>query len=303
MGTALHSKQALLTGGRGRLAGVIRKALVAEGTRIISLSRTEGESHLGLETLFVEDLVSNSDTILHLAWSTIPLSSERNIGLEWKEDIPYLFRILTTICNSKNRESLHFIFFSSGGAVYGDAPNLLPCAESDPCNPIGWYGHAKLAAERLISEFGRRYGLVYTILRVSNPYGFQVPLHKPQGVIPIFLKNARDGIPLTVWGDGSARKDYIHYTDFNFVLSEVIRRRLLGVFNVCSGVSHTVNEVIGFVEKTIGTEVRIEYLPGHPWDVHDSVLDNTKLVSAIDWRPSISLADGIRRTASELFSQ
>jgi UDP-glucose 4-epimerase len=166
--------------------------------------------------------------------------------------------------------------------------------------PLGWYGHAKFAAERLILEFGRRHGLIYTILRVSNPYGFQVPLHKPQGLIPIFLKHAREDTPLTVWGDGSARKDFIHYTDFTSALAKIVQSRLVGIFNVSSNQSHSVNEVIGFAEQALGKKIVVRHIPAHPWDVHDSLLDNTKLRSAVDWQPTISLADGIRRAIAEL---
>lgn len=302
MKSSLANRNILITGGRGRLASVIRQVFAERGAKITSFSRTEGDPHLDIETLFVDNLIDSADTFLHLAWSTVPLSSERNIGLEWNQDIPLLIRILKTICQSPNHKNLHFIFFSSGGSVYGNAPSLRPCSEFDPCNPIGWYGHAKFVAERIISEFGRRYGIKYTILRVSNPYGFRVPLHKPQGIIPIFLKHVKEGLPLTVWGDGSARKDFIHYTDFNSALAEVIRRQPLGIFNVCSGISHTVNEVIALIEESLGRKAIVEYLPSHPWDVHDSVLDNTKLVSAIGWQPTTSLSEGIRRTASELFS-
>src|SRR6187402_2615895 len=160
------AKRIILTGGRSRLAGVIRQHFTTLGSQIVSLSRSEGDSHLGLENLFVNNLVDQADTLLHMAWSTVPISSERHVGLEWKEDIPLLLKVLETICASPNRDRLHFVFFSSGGAVYGNARDGRPSTESEPCQPIGWYGQAKLAAEKLIEEYGRRHGLVYTILRI-----------------------------------------------------------------------------------------------------------------------------------------
>src|SRR5882724_8858006 len=243
------AKRILLTGGRSRLAGVIRQHFSLCGSQLVSLSRSEGDSHLGLENLFVNNLVDHADILLHMAWSTVPLSSERHVGLEWKQDLPLLLKVMKTICSSPNRERLHFIFFSSGGAIYGNAVDDRPSAESDLCQPIGWYGQGKLAAERLIEEYGRRHGLVYTILRISNPYGFAVPAHKPQGIIPFILKSARDGSPLSIWGDGTARKDFLHHTDFVAALDQVVRTRTLGIFNVSHGESHTVNEVIALAEE------------------------------------------------------
>ena len=74
------------------------------------------------------------------------------------------------------------------------------------CRPVGWYARAKLAAEEIIRTFGERYGLRYTILRVSNPYGYSVPFQRAQGIIPHAIECARSGKTLSLWGDGSARK-------------------------------------------------------------------------------------------------
>lgn len=294
------SKRIILTGGRSRLAGVIRQQLSRAGAQLVSLSRSEGDSHLGLENLFVNNVLDHADTLLHMAWSTVPLSSERHVGLEWQEDIPLLLKILETIRSSPNRDRLHFIFFSSGGAVYGNARNGRPSSESDTCEPIGWYGQAKLAAERLIVEYGRRHGLTYTILRISNPYGFAVPAHKPQGIIPFILKSAREGTPLSVWGDGSARKDYLHHTDFVLALERIVRSRIVGIFNVSSGESHTVKEVIALAEDALGKKIKIQHVPAHDWDVHDSLLNNSKIQQSLGWKPAVSLADGIGRAVKGL---
>ncbi len=240
----------------------------------MSLSRSEGDTHLGLENIFVNNVLDNADALLHMAWSTVPFVSERHVGMEWNEDIPLLLRILEAIRTSSHPQRLHFIFFSSGGAVYGNAVNGRPSTESHLCVPIGWYGHGKLAAEQLIQEYGRRYGLVYTILRISNPYGFPIPVHKPQGIIPFIIKSARDGSPLSIWGDGTARKDFLHHTDFVAALEKVIRERATGTFNVS--------------------------VPAHPWDVHESLLDNSKLSAAVAWTPLVSLHSGIARAVADI---
>ena len=90
MDSAPFAKRIILTGGRSRLAGVIRQHLSQLGSQVVSLSRSEGDSHLGLENLFVNNLVDQADTLLHMAWSTVPISSELHVGLEWREDIPLL---------------------------------------------------------------------------------------------------------------------------------------------------------------------------------------------------------------------
>jgi len=127
-----------------------------------------------------------------------------------------------------------------------------------------------------------------------------VPAHKPQGVIPFIIKHGREGTPLSVWGDGSARKDFLHHTDFTAALEQTVRLRLPGIFNVSCGQSHSVNAVIALAEQTLGRKIKTQHAPAHPWDVHDSLLDNAKFCTATSWRPTVSLAEGIQRAVAEL---
>lgn len=289
----------LLTGGRARLASCIRPHLEMAGRDVVSLSRTPGPDHQSLEDLFGTSLLEQADTLLHLAWSSVPATSEASVGTEWVTDLPLLFRILRQIVASPRFEQLHFIFLSSGGAVYGPC-EARPAMEGDVCRPIGWYARAKLAAEEIIRAFGEEHGLRYTILRVSNPYGFAVPFQRAQGIIPHAIDCARLGKPLNLWGDGSACKDFLHHTDFNRALQVVIDRRLTGVYNLSYGRSHTIREIIDLVEKISGRTIRIEPGSARRWDVHSSMIDNKKLREATGWQPAIDLEQGLRLTSLAL---
>lgn len=292
-------KKILLTGGRSRLAACIRPHLESAGREVVSLSRTPGTGYRPLDDLFTTPLLDGTDALLHLAWSSLPATSEANVGTEWLTDLPLLFQVLRRIVASPRFEQLHFIFLSSGGAVYGPC-EARAAVEGDLCRPIGWYARAKLAAEEIIRAFGEEHGLRYTILRVSNPYGFAVPLQRAQGIIPHAIDCARLGKPLSLWGDGSACKDFLHHTDFNRALQLVIDRRLTGLYNLSHGRSHTIREIIDLVEKISGRTISIESGPARPWDVHSSMIDNQKLREATGWRPSIDLEQGLRLTSLAL---
>ena len=287
-----------VTGGRGRLASLVAGHFRAPAHAVALFSRQGGDGFLPLDRLTEPGALTGADTLLHLAWSTLPATSEQNPDAEKLQDLPVLTKLLESIVASPAGARPHFVFFSSGGAVYGNARGQQPSREDDPCAPIGRYGHAKLAAEQLITEYGRRHGLSHTILRISNPYGFPAPMQKPQGIVPFLIHSARNGRPFSVWGDGTARKDFLYHTDFTAALEQVIRVRPQGVFNVSHGESHSVNEVIQCVEQTLRRKIAIQHVPAHPWDVHDSLLDNTKLSCAIHWRPAVTLAEGIRRTVA-----
>jgi UDP-glucose 4-epimerase len=300
MAAAPSAQRIFLTGGRGCLAGVIRQHFTAKGADLTCFSRKAGDGQVALETLLTGSRLAEAETLIHLAWSTVPFSAEQNPGVEWQQDLPLLTRLLTSIAALPERERPHLVFFSSGGTVYGNARDGRPSREGDPCQPIGRHGAAKLAAEQMIEEFSHQHGGISTILRVSNPYGFPVPASRPQGIVPIALKCAREGTPLTVWGDGTARKDFLHHSDFTAALEKIVQDRPGGVFNVCSGESHSIKEIVAIVERTIGRNVVKLHAPAPAWDVHDSLLDNSKLQAAANWRPTIRLAEGIRRAAIEL---
>ena len=235
--------------------------------------------------------------MLHLAWSSLPATSEKAGGAEWATDLPAMEKILQAIVALPAAQRPQFVFFSSGGAVYGNAPGR-PSLETDPCHPIGSYGRAKRAAEELVERYAAAHRLACTILRISNPYGYPVPKSRLQGLIPHALRCAAEGQPLTLWGDGHALKDFMYYTDFLFAVEQVVARRLIGTFNLGAGESHTVREVIAIVERHTEKKIALTFQPAPSWDVDDSRLDNRRLMAAAGWQPQVSLDEGIRRSAA-----
>lgn len=282
-----------VTGGRGRLASLLGDYLRANEVKLYSRSGGEGFNDLAR----LEPELASHQTLLHLAWSTLPATSERDPGAETRHDLPALEKILRAIAALPAKSRPHFVFFSTGGAVYGNAPGR-PNREDDPCRPIGSYGRGKRAAEEIVERHAAGHGLPCAILRISNPYGYPVPPNRVQGIIPHAIRCAVEGQPLTLWGDGHAQKDFLHYTDFLAAVEAVVTRRLTGTFNLCAGESHTVREVIGLVEKHTGKKIALAFQPAPAWDVEDSRLDNRRLSAAADWRPRISLDEGVRRSVA-----
>lgn len=298
MDAPLQSRRIFLTGGRGALAGVLASDLTAAGAQVTSFSRVAGSGHRALADLCDPAVLGQADALLHLAWSTVPFSAEQHPGQEEIHDLPLLARLIDALAAVASAARPHLVFFSSGGSVYGNARDNRPHREDDPCAPIGRHGRGKLAAERMIAE---RATAAWTILRASNPYGFAVPAERRQGIIPVAIRAAREGRPLPLWGDGTARKDFLYHSDFAAAVRGVLARRLTGTFNVCSGESHSVREIIAHVESATGRRITVTPGPAHfPWDVHDSLLDNSRLAAALAWRPTVPLAEGIRRAAQEM---
>jgi UDP-glucose 4-epimerase len=290
----------VLTGSRGRIASVLRADLQSRPDwEIHNFSRTAGEGHLLIDDIFTSGVLEGDVTILHLAWSTVPLISERHVGLEWQTDLPWLVQLLNVLRRNVGSDKAHLIFFSSAGTVYGDAA-ARPSQEDDPLRPRGWHGSAKVAAESLISLFSERFAIPITIVRLSNPYGIPPSLHRPQGVIPILIRAAVQGETFTCWGAGDASKDFIFYTDMVAAVRAIIERRLTGIYNLCAGESHSLNQVIAHIERLTGTQLSVKHSPAFPWDVTQSLLSNERLRHDANWAPNIDLPTGLARTI-ELF--
>ena len=291
-----------VTGGRGRLATLLADHFRAPAhdvalfsSHIALFSRAGGSGFRPLAEL--NSALPTVNVVLHLAWSTLPATSETGGGTEWQNDLPALEALLQAAAALPAAQRPHFIFFSTGGAVYGDAPGR-PSVETDVCRPIGWYGKAKRAAEELIERYAAQHGLPCAILRISNPYGYPVPKSRLQGIIPHAVRCAVEGQPLSLWGDGHARKDFIYHTDFLSALERVIALRLTGTYNLGAGESHTVREVIALIEEHTGRKIALTFQPAASWDVQDSRLDTRRIVAATGWRPQVSLDEGIRRSAA-----
>lgn len=290
-----HHPIILLTGGRGRLASALREFLEPAGFCIRSFSRTAGEGHTALDDILQPGLWEDAHAVVHTAWSTVPLVSERDPGCEWKNDFPWLVKLLRYMSDHYGKKPPHFIFFSSGGTVYGDAPAGEVSTESSPLRPKGWHGFAKVQAEQLIREYCTRFSVPCTILRITNPYGMKAANIRPQGIIPILIRCALDDDGFRLWGDGSAEKDFLHIDDFNRALTTVIRERVTGTYNLAQGKSHTINAIIKEVERLIGCKVRVLREPGPAWDVTSCRLDNSAFCAATNWRPRVELSDGLTR--------
>jgi UDP-glucose 4-epimerase len=304
-GSLLPPKTVLLTGGRGRLSSVIRHYCSGDALRIVPFSRTRGEGIHSLDDLLTPGLWEEAEVVAHAAWSTVPLLSERNPGVEWETDLPLLVRILRKLSGLPGPARPHFIFFSSGGTVYGDATGR-PSREDDPLRPKGWHGLAKVQAENLVREFCTKAEIPFTILRIANPYGFAGAINRPQGIIPIIIQTLLEGRTFPLWGDGHAVKDFLHAADFATAFQATVERRATGTFNLSSGESHSVMEIVQKLEEQLKGKLKLAPEPAFPWDVVESRLDNQRIRKALGWSPAFTLDHGLEDCvahARELFAR
>lgn len=270
-----------ITGGRGRIAPFVAADLRAAGHDVVSFSRTAGDGHEDIESLLHPEKMAAFESVLHLGWSTVPFTSEEQPGQEQSKDLPLLGSLLAA-CHETQ-----FVFFSTG-AVYGDTE--APAAEDSHCHPLGRYASAKLMAEQMVRAASPR----HCVLRVSNVFGFPGHSTKPQGLIPRLCEAIHDGTSISIWGDGTGTKDYLCHTDFLTAIRATLDHRLAGVFNIASGESFSVNDIIALLERTAGKKLSLERLPHFAWDVTHTKISRAKFSQATGWQPRRDIESEIR---------
>lgn len=242
----------------------------------------------------IASAIGGVDAVLHLVSSTLPKNSNEDTVFDVQTNLVSSLQLLEAMVAAKVPR---IVFISSGGTVYGE-PVRLPIGEDHPTNPVVSYGIVKLAIEKYLLLYERMHGIRPTILRVANPYGERQRVETAQGAVGVFLHRAIRGQAIEVWGDGSARRDFIYIGDVAEAFASALRyegdERVL---NIGSGQGVSLNELILLIEKVLGTTIERRYLPGRPFDVPVSVLDNGRARRELSWEPKVGLEDGIARTA------
>ena len=241
---------------------------------------------------FIEDVIlkQNIEIIIHLVSTLIPGSNYEDYKREYKNVIFPTIELME-ICAKKR---IRFVYFSSGGTVYGNRNDVLPFEETDPMTPISYYGWSKQMMENSILFMHRTVGLDYLIIRPSNPYGHGQNLYGKQGIVAVAIGKILKDEQIEVWGDGSAVRDYIYVDDLARIFVKLIEGNVhCTTLNIGSGRGYSVNDVLAFLKIVSGKELKIVYQNPRPVDVSNMVLDTKKLKGIVNY-DIMPFMDGIR---------
>ena len=242
---------------------------------------------------FVQSIIeaNHIDTIVHLVATIIPGSTFEDYKREYQQVIFPTIELMQ-YCAQKD---IKFVYFSSGGTVYGNRTDMTPFKETDPMAPISYYGWSKQMMENSILYVHRTAGLKYLIVRPSNPYGHGQNIHAKQGLIAVALGKILAGEPIVVWGDGSNVRDYIYIDDLCEVLCLLLEKDVCNTtLNIGSGVGASINDIIQVLRDVVSEEVQVEYQPARKVDVSHMILDTTHLKQYVNVEFT-SLVEGVTR--------
>jgi len=184
------------------------------------------------------------------------------------------------------------IIYGSTTWVYSEAAQNQ-VDETTPLHaPTHLYTATKLTGEYYCQSYSKLYGMEVTILRYGIPYG---PRARDGAVIPIFVRKAINGEPLTIAGDGLQFRKFIYVEDL--AEGNVLALKNIGknkIYNLDGKEKVTIKQIAETVKKIIG-DVKIEFTPARPGDFSGKEVSSDLAKKELNWEPKISFEEGVRR--------
>ncbi len=227
------------------------------------------------------------DVVVHLAARAGVRPSIRSPKLYQKVNVEGTVNLLELA----KRFGVPKFVMASSSSVYGNNEKV-PFHEDDPVDhPVSPYAATKKACELIGHTYSYLYNLPVTCLRFFTVYG---PRQRPDMAIHKFTSCIHGGKPITMFGDGTSRRDYTYITDIIEGIGRAIERcEGFRVYNLGESQTITLMDLIQLLENAIGKKATIKRLPDQPGDVRITYADVTRAQEELDYRPGVSVQEGI----------
>jgi UDP-glucose 4-epimerase len=293
--------QILITGGAGFIGSHLAQSYQGKAeVRVLDNLRTGRRQNLaGLEIEFIQGSIldrsvlktalKNVDYVFHLA-AMVGVEESFHRPQECVElNVIGLLNVLELAADCGVKK----VCFSSSAAVYGDNP-VVPKDEEMRPEPRSPYAVTKFDGEAYCQQFTSGGRLQTVAVRFFNVFGPRQDMTGGYGaVIPNFFRQALDGKPLPILGDGKQTRDFIYVDDIVSALQFVAHEKeLTGTFNVGYGTSISILELAQRVLALTGSDSTIEFQPARVGDVRHSVASVARL-KGLGYRPAGTLDDGL----------
>ena len=187
--------------------------------------------------------------------------------------------------------------FASSAAVYGDIAQLPHNEEMHP-RPLSPYAVDKLACEMQLQLAWQLYHTPSVAFRFFNVYGpRQNPSSPYSGVISKFVDRIARDEPVTIYGDGNQKRDFIYVKDVASTLLKAMHRPFTGahLYNLCMGQETSINALADLIGNIVGKEVKKEYAPPRSGEILHSKGDPSKIQTDLGLKLETPLKEGLKR--------
>ncbi len=299
----------LVTGGAGFIGSHLIDRLMNDGHEVICLDNfytghkrniVKWLSNPYFELIrhdITEPIRLEVEQIYHLACPASPVHYQYNPVKTVKTNVMGTLNMLGLAKRVKAR-----ILLASTSEVYGD-PEVHPQREDyrGSVNPIGLrscYDEGKRIAETLMFDYHRQNDVDIRVARIFNTYGPRMFEHDGR-VVSNFIVQALQGIPLTVYGDGSQTRSFCYVDNLVDGLMRLMNGEHIGPINLGNPDEYTILQLAQTVQNMVNPDVEINFEPLPSDDPRRRRPDITKARTLLNWEPTIPLQEGLKQTIED----
>jgi nucleoside-diphosphate-sugar epimerase len=300
--------RALVTGAAGFIGSHLSAALLDSGASVTGIdcftdyySRAVKEANLGTVKgrpgfSFVEAALQDVDLTALLTGVThiFHLAGQAGVRKSWGGDFDVYIRdnihATQRLLEALARMPIQKYVYSSSSSVYGNHV-ALPMREDSYLQPLSPYGVTKLAGEHLGNLYCANHGVPAVSLRYFTVYG---PRQRPDMAFQRFLTAARDGTPITMYGDGEQTRDFTFVADIVAAnMAAAVQGRPGSVYNIGGGSRVTLNHVLDLIRNVTGKTIEVRREPEQKGDMRHTYADTSAARRDLDFSPRVTLENGL----------
>ncbi len=302
--------KSLVTGAAGFIGSHLVDSLIERGHEVVALDDLSGgfKENVNPNARFVQGSVTDA-ALVNSLFADFKFDFVFHLAAYAAEGLSHFIKVfnynnnligsVNLINASVNTGTVKCFVYTSSIAVYGKGQ--LPMKEDTVPMPEDSYGIAKFAIELDLKASHEMFGLNYIVFRPHNVYGERQNIgDKYRNVIGIFMNQILQGLPMTIFGDGTQTRAFSYIHDVAPVIARSVDydKAYNNVFNIGADIPYTVNDLAKSVAKVMGVEPNIRYLHARNEVVH-AFSDHSKVKQYIGVeKVPTELADGLKRTAA-----